>query len=163
MYKELVTHIRIVKKPERTLAFVRNVGPYMGDQALFERLFSKVIRWARRRGLMRSDLEAISIYHDDPENVLPAKQRISVGVTVPKGTKPDGEIEVMHIPAGDFVVGSFEIFPNEYCYCWKDVMDWIRENGKEAIPGPMYESYRNDPNTHPLGKHIVDICVPVGE
>ncbi len=163
MYKELVSHIRIVKKPERTLAFVRNTGPYMGDQALFERLFSKVIRWARGHDLMKPDLEAISIYHDDPDHTAPEEQRISVGITVPKGTKPDGEIEIMHIPAGDFVVGSFEIYPDEYGNCWKEVMDWIPENGRKATPGPMYECYRNDPNTHPLGKHIVDICVPVNE
>ncbi len=163
MYQELVSNIRIVKKPERTLAYVMNVGPYMGDQALFERLFSKVLRWTRRRGLMKSDLEAISIYHDDPKKVAPGKQRISVGVTVPKGTKPEAGIEVMTIPAGDFVVGSFEIHPDEYGSCWKEVMDWIRHEGKQVIPGPMYESYRNDPHMHPLGKHVVDICVPVAD
>lgn len=163
MYQELVSNIRIVKKPERTLAFVSNTGPYMGDQALFERLFSRVLRWTRRRGLMRSDLEAISIYHDDPEQVAPEDQRISVGVTVPKGTTPDGDVGIMMIPAGDFAVGSFEIDPDEYCNCWKEVMDWVRDNGKMVIPGPMYESYRNDPGMHPLGKHIVDICVPVSE
>lgn len=161
MYEELVTNIRIVKKPSRTLAFIRNVGPYMGDQALFERLFTKVIRWTRIHDLMRHDLEVISVYHDNPDSVPAGQQRISVGVTVPTGTKPDGEVQVMKLPAGDYVVGSFEIFPDEYANCWNEIMDWINRQQLEVRGNLMYECYRNDPNTHPLGKHIVDICVPV--
>ena len=159
--KELVSHIRLVKKPERTFAYIRNVGPYMGDQALFTRLFSKVVHWARVKNLMRPELETITIYHDDPEAVPAENQRISVGVTVPDSTKPDGDIQIMQIPPGDFVVGSFEIDPEDYGLAWQHVIEWIINQKMDFLLEPMYESYRNNPRKHPEGKHLVDICVPI--
>lgn len=159
--KELVSHIRLVKKPERTFAYIRNVGPYMGNQALFKRLFSKMIHWARVNNLMQPDLETITIYHDDPEAVPADEQRISVGVTVPEGTIPGGDIQIMKIPYGDFVVGSFEIDPEDYGVAWQHVMEWVVNQELDFKLDPMYESYRNDPRKHPEGKHIVDICVPI--
>jgi AraC family transcriptional regulator len=133
----------------------------MGDQALFERLFSRIIKWVRIQNLMSADLETITIYHDDPEAVPAEEQRISVGVTVPKGTKPDGDIQIMEIPPGDFVVGSFEIDPEDYGLAWQQVIEWIMNHKMDFLLDPMYESYRNNPHEHPEGKHLVDICVPI--
>lgn len=153
--------IEIVEMPGRIFAYVRNVGPYMGDTALFGRLFNEVSNWAGPKGLLaNSEIEAISVYHDDPESVLPAEQRISVGFIVPYGTKGEGDIEIMELPSGQYVVGSFELLPNEYGNAWTEVMRYVDSTAHRPI-GMMYESYKNDPNEHPEGKHLVEICVAV--
>ena len=38
--------------PEMTVAYVRNIGPYKGDAALFETLFGKLCGWAGPRNLI---------------------------------------------------------------------------------------------------------------
>lgn len=151
----------VTQFPKRTFAYVRNVGPYMGDSALFERLFNQVMAWAGPKGLMqRPGMESISVYHDDPEKVPAEKSRISVGFTVPEGTLPEGDIQIMELPAGKYAVGSFELLPHEYGTAWKEIYEFIF--GEKLTPtsdGPVYESYKNDPRQHPEGRHAVDICV----
>ncbi len=157
--KITAAEFKTVFSPMRTLAYIRNVGPYMGDTQLFERLFSQVLDWVQAKGLVRYDMESIAVYHDDPETVPPEEQRISVGFTVPTGSVGEGDIQIMTLPAGKYAVGSFEIHPDQYGEAWEQLYEYIQSSGLKPGAGPMYESYKNDPQQHPEGKHVVDICV----
>jgi len=154
------TTFHLAKMPARQLAYLRHVGPYMGDAALFDRLFSRVLAWLQDRNLINSQMEAISVYHDNPDTVPADEQRISVGFTVPIGTQGEGDIKMMDLPAGEYAVGTFEILPEEYGEAWNDLFGYIGQNRLMPVPtGPMYESYKNDPRKHPEGKQVVDICI----
>lgn len=158
-----VSNIRVETFPKRLLACVKNVGPYKGDTKLFESLFTKVRNWAEPKGLLASlKTEAISIYHDNTDQVPEEKQTISVGFTVPEGTQVDEGIESLEISKGIFLVGSFEILPTEYEEAWNEMMNFMKKGKINPLDGGIvYESYKNDPRTHPEGKHIVDICIAV--
>jgi AraC family transcriptional regulator len=160
MENKLATTFKTVELPKRTFAYIRNVGPYMGDTKLFERLFNEVIGYLSPNQLLSPTSECISLYHDDPESVPVDQQRISVGFTVAKGTQGEGNIQIMELPASKFFVGEFEIFPNEYGQAWGEVVKQLKENNM-TVAGMMYESYKNDPKQHPEGKHVVDICTAV--
>lgn len=147
--------------PKRYFAYIRHVGPYMGDAALFGRLFHQVMDWLNDKNLMHPHMEAISIYHDHPEEVLPENQRISVGFTIPKAMEGEGDIQIMEIPAGKYAVGSFEVLPSEYGQAWEEMMHCLQEEKLLPSGGPMYESYKNEPEEHPEGKHLVDICIAI--
>ena len=165
MIAEPVT-FKVVEFPRRNFAYIGHTGPYMGNPALFERLFLKVQDWANPQGFMNiPDLEAISIYHDSPELVPEEKQRISVGFTVPLSVEhAQGEVQIMEIPAGKFALGHFEILPEDYGEAWEEMMGFISDEKLVMSDTPiMYESYKNDPSTHPEGKHLVDICVSLME
>lgn len=151
---------RIAELHQRSLAYIRNVGPYKGDATLFARLFNEVITWLAPQQLLQPSSECITVYHDDPEYVPVAQQRISAGFTVPEGTQGGGNIKIMEIPAGKFLIGGFEILPDEYGQAWGEVMQQLVENKLKGT-GVMYESYKNDSKQHPEGKLIVDICVAV--
>lgn len=157
-----VSNMKMARLPKRTLACLRHVGAYKGNQELFVSLFNKIIKWAGPRGLLKGQgVEAISVYHNatgcDPED----QEVISVGFTVPSGTKVEGDIEALELPESLYVIGSFEILPNEYENAWDLVFDFIKKQNLVASKEIMYELYKNDPQTHPEGKHIVDICVAV--
>ena len=162
MTEEATLDIKKVRLPQRKFAFVRHVGPYMGDTALFERLFNRVHGWLHSKDLMFEGMEAITVYHDDPETVAPEKQRISVGFTIPNSFagETSGDIQLLDLPESDYVVASYEILPRQYGEAWTSVYTYMGEHGL-APTGLMYESYRNDPHEHPEGKHIVDICVAI--
>ena len=146
------------------LAYVRHIGPYAGDEALFERLFTKLITWAAPRGLFRPpDTEMLSIYHDNPDLTDADKLRTDICITVPPDTQVDGEIGKSLIPEGKYAVARFEIDASEYGEAWDIVYgEWLPESGFQPGEGaPCFELYRGDPKEHPEGKHTFDLCLPV--
>jgi len=147
----------------KTLAYVRHVGPYAGNDGLFERLQRELYNWAGPRGLIgRPDAEAICIYHDNPDITEPDKLRISFGLTVEPGTSTSPPINLLEIAAGKYVVARFEIDPKDYAGAWTHVMGiWMPQSGYQPDDRPCYECYLNDPRTHPQGKHIVELRVGV--
>ncbi len=44
--------VEVKKLDAMTVAYVRHIGPYAGDGALFESLFGKLFAWAGPRGLV---------------------------------------------------------------------------------------------------------------
>ena len=155
-----VSKFTIARLPKRWLAYIRNTGPYMGDTELFGRLFTTVTNWAAPRGLMTDTTEAITVYHDDPYTTPVDRQRISVGYTVPEGTITTEGIELMEIPEGQYIIGNFEIYPTQYREAWREMEEFIRTE-RLRTTNLTFETYRNDPDTHPEGKHIVDLCMGI--
>jgi AraC family transcriptional regulator len=155
--------VEVKEMPDMHVAYVRHIGPYKGDAALFEGLFMKLCSWAGPRGLIRPpQTQFISVYYDDPEVTEDEKLRVDVCITVPEDTQVEGEIGKMTLPGGKYAAGHFEILPSEYGEAWNAMMcGWLPESGYQCDDRPCFELYLNDPKQHPEGKHIVNICVPV--
>lgn len=151
--------VEVKEMPEMHVAYYRHVGSYSG----VGEAFAKLMRWAAPRGLIQfPKTQMLGVYHDDPEITDPARLRSSACITVPEGTEVGGEIGTMTVPGGKFAVGSFEIAHEQFAEAWDELMGrWLPESGYQPDDRPCYELYRNDPKTHPEGKFIVDICVPV--
>ena len=155
--------IEVRDLPAKHLAYIRYVGPYAGDNALFERLFAKVFAWARARDLMvPGQSEVIAVYHDDPGITAQDKLRVSVGVTVPPATAVGGEIGLLELPAGKYVCARFEIAGDEFGAAWDALCSgWLPGSGWQPGDGPCYECSLNDHRQHPEGKFIVEIRMSV--
>ena len=162
MTDKLEIAIEVRQAAARTLAYVRHIGPYAGDAALFQRLFGKVFAWAGPRGLMGPDAEVLSIYHDNPEITPPEHLRISVGLTVPAGTAAAGEIGICEIPAGNYAVATCVLRPDQYAAAWDELMaGWLPESGWQPDERPCFEVMKNDPSKDPENLHRVEIWEPV--
>jgi AraC family transcriptional regulator len=159
--KELKVEVKEV--PEMSVAYVRHIGPYAGNEELFKALYGKLMKWAGPRGLLRfPETKMLAIYHDDPKITDEAKLRTSVCITVPEDTATDGEVGKMTIPGGKFAVARFEIAGDEFEDAWNALLGgWMPESGFQCDDRLSYELCINDPKEHPERKHIVDICVPV--
>ncbi|MBN2091197.1 AraC family transcriptional regulator [candidate division KSB1 bacterium] len=149
--------------PEMTVAYVRHVGPYAGNEALFKELYEKLTRWAGSRNLLNfPETKLFTIYHDNPEITDEDKLRISVCITVPEDTQVGGEIGKMSIPAGKYGIGHFELSADEFGEAWNALYaGWLPESGYQPDDRPCFELCLNDPKDNPEHKHIVDIYVPV--
>jgi len=157
-----VVSIKTDELPERVLAYVPHRGPYQNNPDLFKDLYAQLMSWAEPRGMLaQPGMEMITVYHDDPDTTPEAEQRISVGITVPDDATPGEGIQLMDLPGGTYVVGTFELDVDQYEAAWKAVFDYISSNQLSPGDGPMYESYRNNPDEHPQGKHLVDICIAI--
>ncbi|MFZ5643105.1 MAG: AraC family transcriptional regulator [Bacillota bacterium] len=163
MKNDRSVQIEVKEIPDFHVAYVRHIGPYKGDSALFENLFGKLMRWAGPRGLLSSpDTRVLAIYHDNPEITEENNLRVSVCVTIPEGTPVEGEIGKMLVPGGKYAFARFELAADQYQEAWDLVFSqWLPESGYQPDDRPCFEMCHNDPKDHPENKHIVDICVPV--
>lgn len=156
--------VEIKEIAEETVVYVRHVGPYAGDEALFGRLYGQLCKWAGPRGLISEKPKFLSIYHDNPEITEEEKLRISICLVVPKDTEVSGtqDVNIMAVPGGKYAVGHFEIDPSEYGEAWGFLCgEWLSQSGYEPDDRPCFEVMTNNPKEHPQGKHIVDIHEPV--
>jgi AraC family transcriptional regulator len=146
----------------KTLAYIRYIGPYAGDEALFARLYGQLYKWAGPRNYITEETEFISIYHDNPEITDENKLRVSICLTVPNDTVGEGDINIMTIPGGKYAVGHFEIDPSEYGEAWNFMCgEWLSNSGYEPDDRPCFELMVKNPEDHPENKHVVDIYEPV--
>ena len=144
------------------VAYVRHVGPYAGDGALFERLFGRLYQWAGPRDLINAETMAFSIYHDSPEVVEEDKLRTSCCISVPEGTKGEGDVGTMTLAGGRYAVAYFEIDPSQYGQVWEAVYaGWLPDSGYTPDDRPAFEKYIGQPGEGPEGKHCVEIWLPV--
>jgi AraC family transcriptional regulator len=154
--------VRIEDAQPFTVAYVRHVGPYAGDPELFGRLFGRLCQWAGPRGLLGPGVRLLTVYHDNPEITAQEKLRISVCAAVPPGTKPEGEVGVMQVDGGRYVVATFTLDPSEYGAAWDWLMGtWFPSSGYQPDDRLCFEAYLNDPNEHPQKLHHVEIWEPV--
>ena len=163
MKEKMKVNVEAREVPDKTVAYVRHVGPYAGDNQLFGSLFGRLMMWAGPRGLIRfPETQMLTVYHDDPNITDEQKLRISVCLTVPEDTPVDGEIGKMKIEGGQYAVGHFEIAASEYGEAWNALLaGWLPDSGFQCDDRLCYELYLNKPEEHPEKKHLVDIYVPV--
>lgn len=146
---------------DMSVIYVRHVGPYAGDGALFDKLFGKLFKWAGARDLMSDEMKIFTIYHDNPSITQDDKLRISVCMTAPKDIEVDGEIGKMVVSSGKYAIGHYEVNVDQYSAAWAHICEWVIDSGYQPDDKPCFELYLNDPEQHPDKKHWVDVYMPV--
>ena len=151
--------VEVKQMPEWNVVYARHIGAYNKVGEAFDRVF----KWAGPRGLVRfPETKSLAVYHDSPEVTDPSKLRSDACLTVPPGTKVDGEIGTMKIPGGLFAVAHVEIEVTQFGEAWdKLIGEWMPKSGYQPDDRMCYEMYLNEPETHPEKKWLVDICEPV--
>ncbi len=152
--------VEVKALPKMTVAYIRHIGPYKGDDKLFESIWNRLFSWAGPRGLIGGkDFKSLIIYHDDPNVTIEDKLRMSVCITVPAETKVDGEVGKMEIEAAKYVIARFELTAQDFQQAWDWVYgQWFPTSGYQPDDKPCFEMYPEEPKN---GEFIVDICVPV--
>lgn len=152
--------VEVKELPKMTVAYLRHIGPYAGDEKLFEKLWNKLFNWAGPRGLIGGQgFNSLIIYHDDPNVTVEDKLRMSVCITVPPSTKVDGEIGKMELDAANYLIARFEVTAEGFAQAWQWVYgEWFPASGYQPDDKPCFEMYPEEPKN---GIFIVDICVPV--
>jgi AraC family transcriptional regulator len=152
--------VEVKELPKMTVAYIRHIGPYKGNDNLFRNLWDKLFAWAGPRGLLsQKDLKSLVTYHDDPNIASEDKLRLSVCISVPENTKVDGEVGKMVIEGGKYVVARFELGAGDFQEAWEWVYGhWLPTSGYQPDDKVCFEMYPEEPKDN---KFIVDICVPV--
>jgi AraC family transcriptional regulator len=149
--------IEIKELPKLDMAYITQIGVRGLPDA-----FGRLIKWATPLGLMQNeDLKLARIYHDSFKITAPDKVRMSVCIVLKEPIAVDGEIGLTTIPNGKFIVGRFEIQPNDFEKAWRGLFAWMNDKGYKKADQNPFEIYHNDFNTHPEKKFIVDLYIPI--
>lgn len=165
------------------IAYVRHVGRYQGDGALFARLFGVLGRWAGPRELLADpDGWSVCVYHDDPNVTDDDRLRVTVGITVPASTATGGEIGSTTVGGGLYGVGTFRLRERDYADAWAAmVAGWLPESGCQLDDRDCFERFpmsdlggsaddagnggaapsADDPDDSDERSTPVEICLPV--
>jgi AraC family transcriptional regulator len=157
---EINKSVEVKELPKMTVAYVRSIGPYNGNQELYQNHRNKLFAWAGARGLMGGkDFKYLVLYHDNPNVALSDNLRMSLCITVPPETKVDGEIGKMEIEKARYVVCRFELTAQDFHKAWDWIYgQWFPNSGYQPDDKPYFETYPEAPKE---GKYVVDFCIPV--
>ncbi len=146
-----------------TVAYLRYIGSYAGDEALFVELFTRLYGLAEKACLVNlPETRFFSVYHDDPDITEEKKLRVSACLTIPEEADTGTDLNKMIVPGGKYAVGHFEIDATQYGEAWDFLYgEWLISSDYEPDDRLCFEMMSNDPSVHPEGKHIVDIYTPV--
>ena len=148
---------------EINVAYIRHIGPFIGQQQKWIQLFNKLVNWGAARALINcSDTQYFTIFRDEVEITDFSKFKADVCISVKAGTKADGDIGVSTIAGGKYAVAQFEINADEYEQAWQLIYsEWLPNSGFQPDERCCFEKYLNDPNMHPSNKHMIEIHIPV--
>lgn len=153
-----MSELKIVKREEEKIAFVRHIGPYKDCGAAWD----KICSWAGAKGLINQNTKFMGICHDDPEVTEASKIRYDASVSISGDIEGEGEIMISAIPAGNYAsyihTGSFNKLYESYNYLCGEL---IPASGREIRNVPSIEIYLNDPDTTPEDERKVQILIAV--
>lgn len=154
--------INIEEQPQKRLAYVRHTGSYKGNAELFRTLFGKLERWVRKNHINQENASAYCLYHDQSDQTIDDRLRLSVCVDVESHVQPSGEINIMALDGGKYAVGRFVVSPQDYQGAWNYMLfQWLPDSGYLFDDRLPYERYSRDVTAPAGDKLVVDICIPV--
>ena len=149
---------KVVQMQEMSFVYLRHIGPYAGDAKLFEKLFSKLYRWADNKALSSNRISAI-VYHDDAYVSNEKTLRTSICISAPKSITTNGEFGKLAIQKGKYVSAEFNVKANEFQSAWDWLMgEWFPKSGYQPDDRPCFELFEHEPQR---GKFRVKLCVPL--
>ncbi len=156
---EMKMEVRIESFPETNVVFARGVGSYKTSAQI---AWEKLCAWAGPNRIFGPDAMMIGICHDDPEVTPEDKIRYDAAITIRREVKPEGDIGLQTIPAGNYAVTTHRGPYDNLHEKWSALCgQWIPQNGRQFRIAPSFEIYRNDPQNTPPDELITDLYAPI--
>ncbi len=135
---------------------------HSGDYHQIASAFDRVGAYGAAHGLVNPTTDFIGIYFDDPQTVPTAKLRSFAGIGVSEAVKPDGDFQIMTIPAGPVATllfkGPYPELERVYQSLYRE---WLPASGREPADHPCFERYLNSPQEVPPTELLTEIVMPL--
>jgi AraC family transcriptional regulator len=153
--------VNVVEMPPFHLGYVRAIG---ADIDNFKMAAKKIFQWAHKRGMLNENSLFMGVPKSNPMLTDRDKYIFDFCVTIPAGIKKDEEINIQDIPGGKYAVCHWET-KAEFSYileAWMRLfMDWLPQSGYKQDFRQAYEIYYVNPEKHPQGHTVMDMCLAV--
>lgn len=152
---EVRSLVKVHRRTETLVAFIRHVGPYQDVGVAWGRL----MEWAGPRGLLMSP-SLWGLSYDDPEITAPQHVRYEACIEVDDQTRAMGDVGVQTLAAGEFAVavhrGPFSSIGDTYAAV---MGGWAPTMRRQLGEAPSLERYLTDPRTTPPEQQLTEIWV----
>ena len=142
----------------RTVAYIRVTTPFQEGRVVDAA--QRLVRWAEARGI--ADGRWLGYMWDNPEVVALEDCRYDVGVEVPDGTRPDGEVGVLEFPAMRVatvpVRGGIDLEQRAIDWMYGT---WLPRGGYIPDDQPAFEAWIGRPFAHGMEYFEIDMHLPV--
>ena len=150
-------NIEIKEMPELKLAYISHIG-----HDNLNITYEKLLAWAAEKGLLRDgNIQPLTIYHDSFKITALEKIRMSACLILKDPIKVDGAVGLTTINRGKYVVGHYEIKPEDFGQVWGELFVWLSKNGYKKSDRDVFEIYHNDFTQHPENLSKVDFYIPI--
>lgn len=157
---DIIKQVEVRELAKTTVAYNRSVGPYKGNDALYQKHRGELFAWAASKNLLaHQNFKYLILYHDNPDVALNDNQRMSLCVSIPENTETEGIIGKMEIQAGKYLVCSCELSATDFPKVWDWIYgQWLPASNYVPDDKPYFESYTEQPKGTMFK---VDFCVPL--
>ncbi len=150
--------------PDTTVVFTRHLGIARGAvNPSLARSFDATFDALRRQGRLSASAVAIGASRDSPYTTPSHLCRYDACVAVDEAAGAVPGIESQVLPGGKYAVLAIS---DTAAVSWLIgdllVQQWLPASGYRLdVERPFLEIYRNNPAQDPLGRVIIDLCVPI--
>jgi AraC family transcriptional regulator len=159
---DTVRHVVVEDIHPMKVAYIRNVGPYAGDECLFQKLSEKLFQWAVPREQIDDSTYLLNIYYDNPEITKSSNLRVMVAIPLLDNIKPSGSIGIAEFTGGKYAVSRFLLKSDEFTEAWHWMSSvWLMNSGYEWDDREAFERCYAEKWIDGARFFDVDIGIPV--
>ncbi len=152
--------VRIEVRPEYRVAYIRHIGPYIGEHCRIPKTHRLLEDWARKHNLLNDNTVGISLCPDHSA-FTPSNHCIyDAGIAVPDDFPEDEIVSIQTIPGGTYAVLKVKCEAEKMEYVWEWLTSvWLPSSGKTREVVPSYEYYLPTHNQSIDPQNGVELCI----
>ncbi len=159
--KDFLQDLEVVDIPTLRVACVRTVA-YPGSAELSQAM-NHLVAWAVPKGLFTGDFRHLRAIHAIPDEE--GRFTFDTAISVPENIDAEevSGVNIRYLPAGEYGVYHAKFSSvAEVLETWKRLTrGWWISSYSLRERRPLYELYYNNPDMHPTGSLIIDLCLPI--
>ncbi len=154
--------ITLEEMPRLKVAYIRYVGQYQEDDALFNNLYNRLFQWALPKGLLNESPVRYNIFHDNPDITHDTRLRAMAAIPVPESIRKSNTVGLFTLSGGIYGVCRLQLKKGEFVKAWEWMFAaWLARSGFVRDDREMLERYLGERTADGQQVFDVDICIPV--
>jgi AraC family transcriptional regulator len=155
-----IRDVDIQVRPEYRVAYIRYIGPYGDIGSGISDTYTKLIRWAKTRGLLHAKSEFLGRILDNCSITAGRQCTYDACIVLDDEIAEDDVVSIQTIPGGRYAVFNTRCEPSQRNRVWDWLYEkWLPESGRLLKPIPHYEfSEYDNKDCHP---DDIQLCLPL--
>ncbi|PWD97870.1 AraC family transcriptional regulator [Marinilabilia rubra] len=146
---------------DRDLLYIRIISKY-GSSSDYDKAWSKLLKYASLKNLLKADSEFIGLSFDDPNITASEKCRFYACISVDTPVDPEGEFGLQRIDGGKYAVFTLKGPYSGLNALYQAVyFHWLPRTNAELRHGMPFEKYLNNPDEVEPSDLITEVYLPV--
>ena len=145
-----------------TVAYIRYIGPYQGNDVLFDDLYTRLYQWAVPQGHVTGPATRYNIYYDSPDITDHRQLRVMAAIPVPDRAIASDTVGITTLDGGQYAVCRLLLPKEGFTRAWEWMFTaWFKTSGYALDNRAFFEKYLGETTRDGCRLFDVEICVPV--